>query len=231
MASPHVAGAAALVMGLGISNAGSVAASLRSSARGGPSGAADARPPELYGAGILDAGAAVRSAFLGRLGGRLGLLVAVLVWVWRRVRRRRGQFAFTAGASFGALLGATGLIPFLPFVRALPRVGDVRPFVELLGRPVAEWDVGLGLGLHRWLPLATALPVLAAFGVLFGVRRLRPSLGGYAAGTSAVLLQLAVSLDVTMPLGASLTRVWLVANALACVWLARTALDASNART
>ena len=27
--------------------------------------------------------------------------------------------------------------------------------------------VGVGLGLHRWLPLATAIPVLALFGVLF----------------------------------------------------------------
>src|SRR5437764_2264307 len=59
MATPHVAGAAALVMSLGVSAPGAVEEVLRSTAQDAPDG-----NRERYGAGLLDAAAAVRKATL-----------------------------------------------------------------------------------------------------------------------------------------------------------------------
>ncbi len=223
MASPHVAGSAALVMGLGITSPTAAVAALTDTARQGATS-----DPKLYGAGIVDAGAAVRGAFLGHLAWRGGLIVALLLWIWRRIRGR-GRFAFGPGAAFGALLGGVGLLPFLPLAHLLPRFGAFRWVGELLSRPFGEWDVLLGGGLHRWLPLANALPVLGATAIFFGVKRLRPTLGGFAVGTAALLTQLALQLDVVTPAGSLATRGWLVANAALCLWLARSSLDAGKA--
>ncbi len=85
--------------------------------------------------------------------------------------------------------------------------------------------MGWSVAFHRWLPLANVLPVLGATVIFFGVKRLRPALGGFAAGMAALLCQLTVSLDVVAPLGALPTRLWLVANAALCLWLARVALE------
>jgi len=228
MASPHVAGAAALLMGMGITHASSVRDALLSSARTDLAGGDARSQPELYGAGILDVGSAMQRAFVRRLALRLGWLVAVLVWIWRRIRRRGGGVAVTAGTAVGALFASVGLVPVLPLFGALPRMGALRWLGELACRPFAEWDVGWSAAVHRWLPLANALPAGIALALLFGVRRARGVLGGLALGTVAVLLQLAVSLDVTMPVGALATRLWLVANAGLCLWFARVSLQAEK---
>jgi len=234
MASPHVAGAAALVMGMGVTDASAAREALTGTARSDAGNGAGERPPALYGAGILDAAAAMQRVFVRHLGWRLGLLVALLFWVWRRVRRGRGAVSLTPGAVVGALLASVGLIPVLPLVGVLSRLGSWRWLGELVARPLGEWDVGWSAGLHRWLPLANALPVVGVTALLFGVKRLRPTLGGFALGTAALLCQLAVSLDVTMPLGPLgplgplATRAWLVANAGVCLWLARVSLEAER---
>src|SRR2546427_10612118 len=59
MATPHVAGAAALVMSLGVSAPLAVEEVLRSTAHDAPDG-----NREKYGSGLLDAAAAVRKATL-----------------------------------------------------------------------------------------------------------------------------------------------------------------------
>jgi serine protease len=224
MASPHVAGAAALLMGMGVTDADAVRAGLLSSAR--PHGTDDeARRPELFGAGILDVGAATQHAFFRRLGLRLGALLGFLWWLWRRIRGRKGKLVLSPGMVVGALFGSVGLVPVLPLLHALPRLGAWRWLGELLARPLGEWDLGWSLGLHRWLPLANALPLGIALAFFFGVKRLRSTLGGFALGTVALLAQLAVSLDVTMPIGGLATRLWLVANAALCLWLARISLE------
>jgi serine protease len=227
MASPHVAGSAALVMGLGVTEPSSVREALASTARS--DSAEGTRPPELYGAGIVDAGAAVRQTFFSRLALRGGLIVAVLLWIWRWIRRRRGKMVFGPGALMGSLIGGIGLIPVLPLFHALPRLGTWRWLGELAGRPFGEWDMGWSAGVHRWLPLANALPVIVGAMFFFGFRRLRPTLGGFAVGTTALLAQLAWSLDVVTPFGATLTRVWLAGNILVCLWLARMSLQAHKA--
>jgi serine protease len=233
MASPHVAGSAALVMGLGVTDPDAARSALVGTARAERTASAG-RSPELYGAGIVDAASAVRASFVRRMALRVGVLFAVLLWIWRRIRGRRGVMAFTAGAGVGALLGGVGLLPVLPWITALSplgRLGRWRWLGELATRPFGEWDVGWSVGWHRFLPLANAVPVLVGMGVFFGMKRLRPALGGFAAGMTALLLQLALSLDVATPFGATATRVWLVANAAVCLWLARVAFERETARS
>jgi serine protease len=212
MASPHVAGGAALLMGLGVTNAGVVRDALLSSARTDVAGGTASEQPELYGAGILDVGSGIQHLFFRRVVLRLGWVVGILWWLWQRIRRRRGRMLMTGGAVVGALFGSVGLVPVLPLFHLLPRLGASRWLGELLTRPFGEWDMGWSAGLHRWLPLANAVPVGIALAVLFGARRLRPTLGGFAVGTAALL-----------------ARLWLVANALVCLWFARVSLEAAKA--
>jgi serine protease len=229
MASPHVAGSAALLMAMGMTDPSAVRETLLGTARPSAAGAAAEQPSELYGAGIVNVAAAVHSVFVRRSVLRLGGLLGILWWIWQRIRRRRGRMAFTPGAMAGALFGSVGLVPLLPPLHVLPRLGSFRWLGELLARPFGEWDVGFSVGVHRWLPLANALPVLGAMALCFGVKRLRPALGGFAAGTVALLVQLAVSLDAATPLGPWSARLWLAANAAVCVWLARIALQTERA--
>ncbi len=114
MASPHVAGSAALVMGLGVTDASSVQQALSATARLESSAAetAASHQPELYGAGIVDAGAAGAPGLLPAhrdargLGRRhplvdLGIASAVAAGGWRGAR----------GRSSGRSLAASGSCP------------------------------------------------------------------------------------------------------------------------
>jgi serine protease len=226
MASPHVAGVAALVESLGVTSGPAVRDVLTSTAR-----AQDEK--NLYGAGILDGGAAVSRVFWSRFLVRAGALAALAWLVARRIRRRGGAIARTPGAVLGALIAGVGLLPLAPLAGLVSRTaGSMRALVELAMRPLGEWDlVLLGAGAHRWWLLASALPAvfLTMFG--FGSRRMRPLLGGIALGTAALLAQMAWSGDAAFVAGPFLGRVWAVTNALVCLWLARAALDSRAKRT
>ncbi|MEL7372802.1 MAG: S8 family serine peptidase, partial [Myxococcota bacterium] len=120
MATPHVAGAAALVISAGITDPGQVEAILKTSAQDvGPAG-----HDEKYGAGILDVAAAVQTAEARATGG-VHLLAALLglgafAWRWRR---RVAFLSLMGPGALGALFGASGLffIDGLGFLsRAMP---------------------------------------------------------------------------------------------------------------
>jgi serine protease len=225
MASPHVAGVAALVEGLGVTRGEAVRDVLFSSARQ-PEGGGD---PKLYGAGILDGGAAASHVFWGHFFAR-ALALALLAWgVRRRIVKRGGTFARSAGSVLGACVAGVGLLPFAPLAGLLTRSGKLRELVELAMRPLGEWDtIVFGAGMHRWLLLASALPVIALSAMGFAGRRTRPFIGGVALGTAALLAQMAWSADVAFVGGALLARAWAVGNALVCLWIARVALDAKR---
>ncbi len=226
MASPHVAGVAALIESLGVTRAESVREALVETARA-PSSGAD---PNLYGAGILDGGAAATRVFWGHFWVR-ALALAGLAWaVRRRILKRGGVFARSAGAIFGACVAGVGLLPFAPLAGLLSRSsGRARDLVELAMRPLGEWDaIVFGAGMHRWLLLASALPVIALSAIGFASRRFRPFIGGVALGSAALLAQMAWSADVAFVGGAFLARAWAVGNALVCLWIARVALDAKR---
>ena len=96
-------------------------------------------------------------------------------------------------------------------------------------RPVGEWDLVFDAGWHRWLPLANALPAMVAAALLFGVKSLRSTLGGFAIGSAALMAQIAILGDVATPFGSFATKLWLAANVVVCLWIARLVLDKKQA--
>ena len=222
MASPHVAGAAAMMIGLGVGGPDAVREALTSSA-------VHKDDPKLFGAGILDTASATAHVFWKHVAVRLGALLVLALVVARRVRKKGGQVARSRGAWAGALFGSVGLVPFLPLLHIAPRLGAFRWVAELAMRPFGEWDIVWSAGIHRWLPLASALPAIALTVLLFGVKKLRPTIGGFALGTAAFLTQIAFMADVSAPFGVFALRAWVVVNALVCLWLARLSLDAKHA--
>jgi serine protease len=222
MASPHVAGAAAMIEALGVTDGSAVRDVLSSTAR--PKDDA-----KLYGAGILDVGAAASHVFWTHLAVRV-LALAALAWlVARRIRKRGGKVARTPAAIVGALAAGVGLLPLAPVLGLASRAGSLRTAFELAARPIGEWDLVLGgAGVHRWLLLASAGPALVVAMLGFASRRTRPLIGGLALGTAALLAQMAWSGDTAFVAGPLLARAWAVGNALVCLWLARIALQSER---
>ncbi|MBZ5715407.1 S8 family peptidase [Nannocystis pusilla] len=204
MASPHAAGVAALVVSRGVNNPPEVERILKKTAK---------HPNNLewdkeYGAGIIDAVAAVdaaiesyqveRGGLLGLLGlgGLAGLGIAGLAG-------RRARLAAFASMFLGAGLaaGAFGLAPIAYAAADLAGVTAV-------GSP---------------LFLSALLPVLATL-LLVGVRPLRGVLVGLNLGYAALLLHGAIVLPTLLnglPGGPTIDRLWLAAHALVALALAR----------
>ncbi len=222
MASPHVAGAVAMVEALGVTEPSAVRRVLSVTAH--PRGDA-----HLYGAGVLDAGAAAGRAFWGHVLLRGLALAGLMALLARRVRRRGGRMRLGGAAWLGALVTSVGLFPVAPLL-GLRAPGRLHLLVELASRPLGEWDLLLaGQALHRWLLLSSALPALGLTALAFANRRARPIVGGVAMGSAALLAQLAWSGDVAFVFGPWLARIWTAGSALLCLWIARIALDAKGA--
>ncbi|CAN5284433.1 S8 family serine peptidase [soil metagenome] len=216
MASPHVAGAAAMIVSMGITDPDAIKATLQASAN--PK--ADAK---LYGAGILDASAAAKRAWYMHLALRVIALGMLLFFVGRLIKKSGGTLAKSPFTWMGAAFGATGLLPFAPLTGLVSRLSN--PIVDLAMRPFGEWDMVFDAGLHRFLPFANALPALAGLLLFYGAKRFRTGVGGFALGSAALLTQMAITADTGFFLGSIGLRVFAVANALVCVWVARMALD------
>jgi serine protease len=209
MASPHVAGVAALLVGAGVTRPEAVEALLLETARRPKTvNAGKGRVNDHYGAGIVDAHAALKKAKLGRGASSLGLGAALgLVGVLGLARR--GRLGGRVGAGFGAalLVGASGLF-FLPGLVSVP---DGLSFLTV---GATDWVPALtGLGTGNPLLLSAALP-LGALALLYGLGRLRPALAGLAFGVAGALAFGAVAhlVDVRFVPDA-FDRLWLAANA------------------
>jgi serine protease len=217
MAAPHVAGVAAMIEGLGVTERRAVREAMQASDR-------VRDDPSLHGAGIVDAAAAVRRVYWRRMLGR-GTALAALAWLFALwFRRLGGRLDARAPSALAALATSVGLAPFAPLLGLLGKAGWRRTVAELAIRPVGEWDVLVGVGVHRWLPLASALPAVAIALLSFRHRTGRLLAGGAALGTLALFAQMLVAADVDVAYGALLAHVWVVSNAIVCLWLARVAL-------
>jgi len=222
MASPHVAGVAALVVGEGVTDPDRVEKILKDSARKPDKQTYTA---ERYGAGIVDAPAAVLKA-RGSTGGfqfGLGLLMAGAV---AASLRRRGGVGVKLGPSYlaGVLVGASGLF-FLPYLA--PGLSSA-PIVHALTHGLPSWDLSvLGPAGHGNAVFFSALVPLVLLAIGYSSPRARAPLAGLAIGVAAHLAFFAavpltaVHAPAVFGLGATL---WLAANALACLLLARLAL-------
>jgi serine protease len=208
MATPHVAGAAALIMSLGVTAPGAVEDLLADSARSAPES-----NREKYGAGLLDAAAAVRRATLWW--GLWRLLFAAGGALFALAHARKMGERGKPGALFwgGLCLGAGALAMLAP-------LGAERlPFLSFLALPPAAWPQRfLGPGLAGYLgwsalvPFALALPARAAakpmangFGAL---------VAGLSFGWAGSLLHAAIWRTVDLPFMPSLLLpVWLLGSA------------------
>jgi serine protease len=218
MASPHVAGAAALVMGLGVTDAVAVEDALRDGARKVDDSASGRL---LYGAGILDAAASVSAVTVRQTIYRLAALLLTTLFVARAARKKSESSTNPWRWDFllAALATGPGLFFFAPWI--LPRVSLP---VDVLARPIADMDLLVGVSLHRFLPLASALLPFAFTAVLFGVKRLRPFIAGLATGTAAYMFATVALHSAAAPFGRLAFVVWCGLNAAACLWIARTNL-------
>jgi serine protease len=221
MAAPHVAGVAALIIGEGVTQPDMVEKILKDTARKPKGGNYSA---DRYGAGIIDAPAAVLKARSHGGGWQLalGLLLAGAV----AASARRKGLGVKLGPTYlaGVVVGASGLF-FLPYLA--PALSSA-PVIEALTRGLPSWDLALlgPLG-HGNALFFSALVPLGLLALGYGVPKLRAPLAGLAIGVAAHLAFFAVVPMTSvqyMPSAFGLESIWLVANAIACVLLARAAL-------
>jgi serine protease len=205
MASPHAAGVAALIVGEGVTNPDAVERVLEGSARA-PEG--QKFDKNRYGAGIIDAEAAVLEARTGA--GTGGLLFALLIGAGLAFGvRRRG--ALGLGFAGGAVVGASGLF-FLPHIA--PSLSSM-PVIETLTRGLPAWGGGSVL-------LYSALVPLGLLALLWGYEKARPVLAGLFAGVAGHLIYMsATSLTDISWIPGWLEPAWLLLNAAGLIWLAR----------
>jgi serine protease len=209
MASPHVAGVAALVIGAGVTQPDAVEQILKDTARAPAAGKVDAR---RYGAGIVDAPAAIKKARTGESTSELTLGVALALAV-AFAARRRGGARLGLGYGAGVLAGSAGLLFFLPLLGNTGAHLAMLPGLEALSRGLPSAGLGLfGSAAYANPFTFSALIPLALIGLGLGVARLRPLLAGLAVGVAAHLGFHAISgvTDVRWMIG---DGVWLVANA------------------
>jgi serine protease len=221
MASPHVAGVAALIVGEGVTDPDMVEKIMKDSAR---KPANQQYSTDKYGAGIIDAPAAVLKARAEGGGWQLGLGLLMAGAVAASARKR--GLAVKIGPSYlaGVVLGASGLF-FLPYIA--PSIASL-PVINALTHGLPSWDLSLlGPAGHGNVLFFSALLPLAGLAIGYGVPKARAPLAGLAIGIAAHLTFFAVVPMITLhyvPGVFGLASMWLAVNAVACVLLARLAL-------
>jgi serine protease len=221
MASPHVAAAAALLVGLGVTDPAAVEDRLRSAARkldGDPDG-------HKFGGGLLQAGAAAIEVVTRQLVARALATLALMLLAFRWARRRGQTVAPSSPLPWlGALTTGVGLLFFAPWMLSRHHF-----WVDLLSRPLGEWDLLASASLHRFLPLANIAVPLGLAVLLLSVRRAAGLIAGVAVGTAGYLCSVAALGELGTPFGRLVTVLWCLLNALGCVFLASLLLGEKRA--
>ncbi|MBC8132799.1 MAG: peptidase S8 [Deltaproteobacteria bacterium] len=214
MASPHVAGVAALIVGAGVTKPDAVEEVLLDTARQPKTQSrtqadSSGRIDDHYGAGLVDARAALAKIRNGRGAGELGMggLLALLGVGFLSRRGRLGAQIGRPGIGFVAalVLGSSGLFLLPSWASAWPLSMGILDAADGLlpldwrGNPLL-WSALLPVGL-------TAL--------LYGSERLRGVLAGFGFGVAGALLFAAIASTFDIRLVPDLLdRPWLVANAI-----------------
>lgn len=217
MAAPHVAGVAALVIAEGVTRPNSVERLLKRTAShpGGTDGW-----DEHYGAGIVDAAAALKKTGQewGLTQTGLSLFLGTMLLFQLRQKRRLG---LRAGPSMllGLLVGSGGF-SFLSYF------GDFfqGPLPRFLQTGIPSWDLSiLGAAGHgNPIFFSAAIPLLLTV-LAYNVTRLRGLLFGVAVGVASHLLFFSCfdAVDILwIPNSFALDGIWLSANAAICLGLA-----------
>ncbi|BAY47637.1 peptidase S8/S53 [Scytonema sp. HK-05] len=242
MAAPHVAGVAALVKASGVKEPDEILEVLKQSAR-----TVQDDGLNYYGAGLLNADAAVQRATQGQIsfqdffrwlrdngylnpgfwidGGAVALLPKILMILgsYALAWFLRVYFPFSWGwtLSCGLIAGSSGLFPLKGiFIFDLPQW----PF-RLLGSSIPELGNTLQ-GTNAFNPLfASVLIPLVLMALLLGNPKWKWFAIGSSLGVAACLVVSAVSDPAVWGLGSGiLARMFLLVNALLCFGLARLAV-------
>ncbi len=212
MASPHVAGVAALVMQRGVTEPDAVERLLKSTAAH-PDGK---QWDPHYGAGIVDAAAAL-SKSKNSWGGRKLVVSSLLGLLLLVGARKRGKLALRPGLGMllGLVWGSTGL--FFLSGSGLPETLDT-----LLARGIPAWGMAIGGIGWRAAPLfmSALIPLLLTLG-LYHLGRARSLLFGLCVGVGAHLLfhTFFDTADVRL-IPDILDGAWLAGNSIICLGLA-----------
>ncbi len=201
MASPHAAGVAALIVSTGVTNPDEVERVMKETAVH----PGNVEWDQKFGAGIIDASAAVKRAqdhYTPERGGLLGLLALLGLGGLglASVAGGRRRLLSLMGLGAGAVLGSGVLGGSLAYGLA----GTFGSF----GSPI-------------WLSAAVPAGLAA---LLFGVKPLRGALAGVSLGYSALLAHGALVLPTLLtglPGGPVVDRLWLAGNAVVALVLAR----------
>jgi serine protease len=217
MATPHAAAVAALVISTGVTDPDKVAKLMQDSA-------VKMGEWRHFGAGGLDAAAAVKVAHQQKALWSLGLAGLFGVLVIARTRKKDRLNTFKPGLGFaGALVfGSAGLF----FLRDLGLAS--LPGVGFLAAPVGEWPaLALGMSWHLNPLVGSFLLALAPMALLLGVKKARGALAGFALGVAGFLVArgLLGYVDVSfIPGHGVLDALWLLGNGAVAVVLGRLAL-------
>jgi serine protease len=214
MASPHVAGVAALLIERGVTDANAVERVLKATAHL-PEGT---RRDDHYGAGIVDADAALRKVTLDWGGIKLALSSLLALLMLGRLKGK-GLLGLRpgAGTALGLLLGSAGFF-------FLPRWGEgwLDTASLTLSQGLPAWGSLMGRA-HQGSPIFHSLLLPLGLTLLgYGMARWRGVLFGLSVGIAGHLLfhALIFSSDVTW-IPDVLDRTWLAFNGLACLGLAQ----------
>jgi serine protease len=219
MATPHVAGAAAMLVSHGVTDPDAIESALKSSARvvDSSDGAKN-----LYGAGILSASAAVSHVAWAHALTRLLALGLLAGWAFATARKSStlttGQTSVLSPTFWlTAIASGVGLLFFAPLLVPFPNLA-----IDVLSRPLADLDLlFLGANVHRYLPAANVLLPFGLTALLFGVKGARPAIAGLSLGTAAYLISVAWFRELAFPFGSVALMAWASVNAAACAWLGR----------
>jgi serine protease len=223
MATPHVAGAAALVASLGVTSPAAIERALLGTTKTPPDGA----DKERYGAGLLDAAAAVRLVALWH-----GLLRLALAFfgAWfalaqaRRLQQIRASermpFAFWAALTVGA--GALTALAPLGLARIPGSALVLTPLAGLGALVVGSPHASIAGSVAALVGFSAVVPFgLATFTRAAGFRRSTslgtwaPLVAGLCFGWAGLLLQAALLRSVYLPwVPAALAPVWLLISAV-----------------
>jgi serine protease len=223
MATPHVAGAAALIASLGVTDPGAIERVIASSADG------QSLDKEKYGAGLLDAGGAVRTVTLWWTVWRIAL-AALGAFIALFHARRLGHIRARGSAPVGLwpvlFLGAGGLALLAP--AGLARASGLSllalPLPALPERFLGPAGTSFVASLAAYAAWSAIVPLAIAM-----IARVAMPLRGIAAGLAfaqaGVLLHAAFFRTIYLPyLPAMLVPFWLLAGSFIAWWLGRALL-------
>ena len=217
MASPHVAGVAALLYEWGITNPDRVEQILENSAEDPEEEELNGRNlAEKYGAGILNASESVKNGIF-KVRYRAMFLAFLLSLIFFYLVRGKDSILSASAQKIGFFLGSSLLFAsglwFLPFVVPTFGSGIAASIVKFLSTSVTQWDF-LAVGIHTPVLSSALLPIISV-ALFHGHKTLKYVSAGLGVAVAASLLVAGFMPFYTLAwIPGVWASVWMVVNAL-----------------